>query len=235
MIEIKNISVTYPDGTSAISDISLAIGDGESAALIGANGAGKTTLLLSIVGVLPAERGLISVDGIELGKKSLSEVRRRVGMVFQDPDDQLFMPLIYDDVAFGPRNLGLSEEAVEKRVDAALSSLGIAHLRDRSSLRLSGGEKRIAAIATVLAMEPTMMIFDEPTAFLDPKARRNLINLLRRLPHGKLIATHDLSFAEEVCPRAILLKNGRIFADGRTGELIRDDRLMDECGVEALR
>jgi cobalt/nickel transport system ATP-binding protein len=235
MIEVIDISVTYPDGTKAIDNISFTIGDGESVALVGANGAGKTTLLLTLVGVLQAKSGVIRVDGTELNKSTLNEVRRRVGMVFQNPDDQLFMPMIYDDVAFGPRNYGLAEEDVEKRVNIALAELGITHLRDRSSLKLSGGEKRIAAIATVLSMEPTTMIFDEPTAFLDPKARRNLIKVLSQLPHGKLVATHDLAFAEEVCTRTILIKKGRIFADGNSHELLHDEKLMDDCGIEAIR
>ena len=235
MIEVKDITVTYPDGTKAIDAVSFTIRDGENVALVGANGAGKTTLLLSLVGVLPVQSGSIRVDGIELNKSNLNEVRRRVGMVFQNPDDQLFMPMIYDDVAFGPRNFGLSEEEVQKRVDSALAELGITHLRNRSSLKLSGGEKRMAAIATVLSMDPTTMIFDEPTAFLDPKARRNLIKVLSALPHSKLLATHDLTFAEEVCPRAILIKKGRIFADGETHVLLRDEKLMDDCGIEAIR
>lgn len=235
MIEVKDITVTYPDGTKAIDTLSFTVHDGESVALVGANGAGKTTLLLSLVGVLPIKSGTICVDGIELSKSTINEVRRHVGVVFQNPDDQLFMPMIYDDIAFGPRNFGLSEEEIKKRVDSALTELGIPHLRDRSSLKLSGGEKRIAAIATVLSMEPTTMIFDEPTAFLDPKARRNLIKVLAKLPHGKLIATHDLTFAEEVCPRTILIKKGRIFADGDTHEILHDEKLMDDCGIEAIR
>lgn len=234
MIEIKNLSVIYPDGTKAIDDISFTIGDGESIALVGANGAGKTSLLLTLVGVLNASGGSVWVDGIQLSKSTLNEIRRRVGMVFQNPDDQLFMPMVYDDIAFGPRNFGLNEEEVKKRVDSALAELSIEHLRDRSSLKLSGGEKRIAAIASVLSMEPTTMIFDEPTAFLDPKARRNLIKVLQRLSHGKLIATHDLTFAEEVCTRAILLKNGKIFADGNPRELLYHQQLMDDCGIEAI-
>jgi cobalt/nickel transport system ATP-binding protein len=235
MIEVKGITVTYPDGTKAIDDLSFTVDDGESVALVGANGAGKTTLLLTLVGVLQAKNGAILVDGIELSKTTINEVRRRIGMVFQNPDDQLFMPMIYDDIAFGPRNYGLAEEEVENRVNTALTGLGIKHLRDRSSLKLSGGEKRIAAIATVLSMEPTTMIFDEPTAFLDPKARRNLIKVLARLPHGKLIATHDLTFAEEICSRTILIKKGKIFADGNTHELLHDEKLMDDCGIEAIR
>lgn len=235
MIEINNISLIYPDGTKAIDDLSFTVNDGESIALVGANGAGKTTLLLTLVGVLSASRGTVCVDGTLLNKNTLNDIRQRVGMVFQNPDDQLFMPMIYDDIAFGPRNYGLSEDEVERKVDVALTELGIERLRNRSSLKLSGGEKRIAAIATVLSMDPTTMIFDEPTAFLDPKARRNLINVLTRLPHAKIIATHDLTFAEEVCARTILLKSGKIFADGDPHELLRNESLMDDCGIEAIR
>jgi cobalt/nickel transport system ATP-binding protein len=233
MIEIKNLSVVYPDGTKAVDDISFTVGDGESIALVGANGAGKTSLLLSLVGVLPIHSGSIIVDGMELNKKNLSEVRRKIGMVFQNPDDQLFMPMIYDDIAFGPRNFGLGEDEVRKRAEDALMTLGISHLRDRSSLKLSGGEKRIAAIATILVMDPSAVIFDEPTAFLDPKARRKLIGVLAGLPHGKLVATHDLTFAQEVCTRTIVIKKGRIFADGDPKTILHDVRLMDEGGLEA--
>ena len=234
MIEIKNLSVVYPDGTKAVDDISFTVGDGESIALVGANGAGKTSLLLSLVGVLPIHSGSVTVDGTTLNKKNLNEIRRKLGMVFQNPDDQLFMPMIYDDITFGPRNYGLSEDEVTKRADEALATLGIQHLRDRSSLKLSGGEKRIAAIATVLVMEPSAVIFDEPTAFLDPRARRKLIGVLSGLPHGKLIATHDLTFAQEVCTRAIVIRKGKVFADGDPREILHDVKLMDEGGLEAI-
>jgi cobalt/nickel transport system ATP-binding protein len=235
MIEISNLSVVYPDGTKAVKDIDLTAHDGESIALVGANGAGKTSLLLSLVGVLPMASGSVTVDGVQLSKKTLNDIRRRVGMVFQNPDDQLFMPMIYDDIAFGPRNYGMEEAEVAKKVDDALSALGITHLKDRSSLKLSGGEKRMAAIATVLSMDPSAIIFDEPTAFLDPKARRGLIGVLNRLGQSKLIATHDLTFAEEVCTRAILVKKGTIFADGDPKTLFRDVKLMDDCGIEAIK
>ncbi len=174
------------------------------------------------------------VDGIVLEKNTLNDIRQRLGMVFQNPDDQLFMPMVYDDVAFGPRNYGADEAETERRVDEALGVLGISHLKNRSSLKLSGGEKRIAAIAAVLSMEPSAMLFDEPTAFLDPRARRNLIKVLKNLPHGKLIATHDLTFAEEVCTRTILIKQGRIFADGDPKILLHDKKLMEDCGIEAI-
>lgn len=235
MIEIKNLTVVYPDGTKAVDDVSLSIQSGERVALVGANGAGKTSLLLALVGVLPAASGAVSADGLELSKKTLNDIRRKVGMVFQNPDDQLFMPMIFDDVAFGPRNYGLGEEETARRVDSTLDMLGISHLKNRSSLKLSGGEKRMAAIATVLTMEPSAMLFDEPTAFLDPKARRGLIGVLKKLGQSQVIATHDLTFAEEVCSRTILLKHGRIYADGDPKILFRDEKLMDDCGIEAIR
>lgn len=233
MVKIENLKVEYPDGTVAADDISLEINDGEHVALIGANGAGKSSLIMSLVGVIPSE-GDVEIDGIRLEKKNLQEIRRRTGIVFQNPDDQLFLPTIYDDIAFGPRNLGLDEESVRYRVEDRLELLGISHLRDRTSLRLSGGEKRMAAMATVLAMKPSFMIFDEPTAFLDPKARRNLIEVLKKLPHTMLIATHDLAFALEVCPRSIILRKGRLFAEGDSRDLLFDDVLMDEAGVESI-
>jgi cobalt/nickel transport system ATP-binding protein len=242
IISLRNITVRYPDGTPAVSDVSFEVREGECVALAGANGAGKTSLLLTMVGILPITAGTLVIDGIALGPETetkaqpgaLEALRRKTGLVFQNPEDQLFMSGIYDDLAFGPRNMGLKEEEVRRRVDAALSVLGIPHLRSRSPLKLSGGEKRLAAIATVLSMEPAVMLFDEPTAFLDPRARRSLIHTLAALPHTKLIATHDLAFAAELCERALILKEGRLCAQGRTGELFRDPRLMEECGLEAI-
>jgi cobalt/nickel transport system ATP-binding protein len=164
------------------------------------------------------------------------ELRRRVALVFQNPDDQLFMPRICDDLAFGPRNMGLDETEVTRRVDAALDGLGIAALRSRSPLRLSGGEKRLAALAAVLTMEPQVMLLDEPTAFLDPRSRRVLAAVLRGLPHTKLIATHDIPFAAELCSQVILLKDGVLRAQGPAAELLNDPELMEECGLaDSLR
>ena len=234
MIKIEHLSVIHPDGTKAIRDLTCQIGRGESVALVGANGAGKTSLLLSLVGILKAAEGTIEVDGSLLGKSTLNDIRRRVGFVFQNPDDQLFMPELGEDIAFGPRNFGWSEVTVKARVDEVLKLLRIEHLRHRSPLRLSGGEKRTAAIATVLAMEPSLLLFDEPSAFLDPKSRRNLINLLGSLPQTKLIATHDLPLAAEVCDRVILLKSGALFADGDPAKLLYDQQLMDDCDIEAI-
>ena len=233
MIDIQDWTVTYPDGTVAVAQLNLHAAPGEHLALIGANGAGKSTLILSLVGVLPGQ-GIITVDGIRLQKETLTEIRTKVGVVFQNPDDQLFLPTIYDDVAFGPRNQGLDEETVRRRVEDRLELLGIPHLRDKTALKLSGGEKRLAAMATVLSMKPAVMAFDEPTAFLDPKARRKLIEVLRALPHTMLIATHDLAFAAELCPRSVLLKRGKLFADGPSRELLYDAEKMDAAEVEAI-
>ncbi|MDO5116836.1 MAG: ABC transporter ATP-binding protein [Synergistaceae bacterium] len=233
MLDIENLSVSYPDGTRAVTEVGFRLARGESAALIGANGAGKTSLIMALVGVLPST-GTIRAGGTLLTKKSLAEIRRKVGVLFQNPDDQLFMASIYDDIAFGPRNMGLSEEETARRVDESLALLRIEQLRGKTALKMSGGEKRMAALATLLSMKPDIMLFDEPTAFLDPRARRNLINVLNSLPHTKLIATHDLAFAEEVCGRAVLLREGRLFADGPARELLHDAALMEACGVEAI-
>jgi cobalt/nickel transport system ATP-binding protein len=230
MLKLRNVTVVYPDKTKAIDNIDLTVNEGENIALIGENGAGKTTLLLAIVGILETEKGAIEIDGIQLGKKTINEIRKRTGLVFQNPDDQLFMPLIHDDVAFGCRNFGLPENEVKIRVDETLKQLNINHLDTRSSLRLSGGEKRLAAIASVLAMEPSILMFDEPTAFLDPKAKRTLVETLKKLRHTKIIATHDINFADKVCDRVIILKNGQIAADG-TLSILHDKELMQNCGL----
>jgi len=201
MLKLQNVTVIYPDRTKAIDNISFTLNAGENIALIGENGAGKTSLLLAIAGVLKPAEGVI-------------EAPKQIGLVFQNPDDQLFMPLIYDDVAFGCRNFGLPEEQVKARVEETLSRLNISHLRNRSSLKLSCGEKRMAAIATVLSMNPSILMFDEPTAYLDPRSKRALAETLKNLQHEKIIATHDLAFAAEVCDRVLVLKEGRIVAEG---------------------
>jgi cobalt/nickel transport system ATP-binding protein len=231
LLEIRNLTVDYPGGISALKNISFTVADGESVAIIGGNGAGKTTLLLAIVGVAAARSGSVIVDGITLDEKTAGEIRRKVGLVFQNPDDQLFMPLIYDDVAFGLRNCGLSEEEIAGRIDRLLSELGISHLAQRSSLRLSGGEKRTAAIASALSMEPSILMLDEPTAYLDPRSRRRLLAQLSAFAHTKLIATHDVEFAGKLCGRAIFLKNGEIAADGGLRELLSDEVFMEDFGL----
>ena len=233
MLKIENLTVTYPDQTKGIDDVSLTVMDGESVALIGANGAGKTSLIMSLVGVLPSS-GNVFAEGIKLSEDTLSEIRTKIGVVFQNPDDQLFMPTIYENIAFGLRNIEMPEKQIKERIAACLALLKIEKLGSKTALKISGGEKRLVALATVLIMEPAIMLFDEPTAFLDPKARRNLLQVLNVLPHTKLIATHDLSFAAETCQRSILIKNGKIFADGLSQDILYDAQLMDKCGVEAI-
>ena len=230
MLKAIDISVEYPDGKKAISGVSFTAAPGENVALIGANGAGKTTLLLAVVGLLPLKGGAVSVGGTELTKKNMREIRSRIGVVFQNPDDQLFMPRIFDDAAFGPRSYGLGEDGARARAHEALESLGIGHLAERSPLRLSGGEKRLAAIATVLSMQPEYMLFDEPTAFLDPRAKRGLINILEKMPQGKLIATHDFALAKRLCSRVLLLQNGRLAADAATA-ILDDAEALEAAGL----
>lgn len=230
MLSVKNFTVEYADGTRAIDTVHFSIEAGENVALIGANGAGKTSLLLALVGVLQAKYGEIQIGETIVEKKNLREVRSRIGMVFQNPDDQLFMPSIYEDVAFGPRSYAYGEAETTERVKNALSRLGIEHIAKRSPLKLSSGEKRLAAIATVLAMSPDILLFDEPTAFLDPRARRNLTSILLDLPQSKLIATHDLSFVEKICSRVLLLQNGKLVADD-TKTLLHDNAKLEAVGL----
>lgn len=232
MIEIKGLTVTYPDGTRALEDVGFSVPEGERVALVGANGAGKSTLLMAMVGVCEKKAGSVSIAGVELTKKNLPTLRAHAGVVLQNPDDQLFCATVFDDVAFGPRNMGMDEKAVERRVASVLSDLGAEKLRDRMPHRLSGGEKRVAAIASVLSMRPSAMLFDEPTSFLDPRARRHIAGLLSRLPHTMLIATHDLDMALDVCERVIVLRAGKLMADGPAKKLLADRELMDAAGLE---
>ena len=232
MLEIEKLNYAYPDGHQAIRDINLKIEEGESIALVGANGAGKSSLFKLIIGISEIKEGSIKVEELAVGKKTLKDIRRKVGMVFQNPDDQLFMTKVYDDIAFGPRNELLTEEEVEERVVNALEQLGITHLRDRMPHRLSGGEKRVIAIALVLAMNPRVILFDEPTSFLDPQARRNVINTLDSLKMTKIIATHDLDMALDICDRVIILHHGSVFADGTVKDILLDENLLSQCHLE---
>ena len=222
----------YLDGTEALSDVTFRIHHGESVALVGANGAGKSTLLQHLNGVLMPTTGAIRIGDIPLVKETLRDIRRTVGMVFQDPDDQLFSPTIGQDVAFGPLNLGLPATEVEARVHTALERMGVLNLKDKPAYRLSTGEKRRAAIATVLSMAPDILVMDEPTSGLDPLARRQLIGLLKDFQHTKIIATHDLDLVLELCPRTIVLHGGRVKADGPTGEIFADAALLAACHLE---
>jgi len=232
IIQANNLKYTYPDGRQALNDVTFQIVHGESVGIVGANGAGKSTLLLHLVGVLFPDEGEVRVGEIPVIKKTLPVIRQSVGMVFQNPDDQLFMTTVYDDVAFGPRNYKLPEEEVEKRVKNSLETVGILHLMDRPPYKLSGGEKRAAAIATVLAMQPDLLIMDEPSSALDPKSRRRLITLLQRFEHTKIIATHDLDMVLELCERTIVLSDGKVITDGPTKEILTNEELMEKCGLE---
>lgn len=231
-IEVDDLGFAYPDGTEALRGVTFHIGHGESVAIVGANGAGKSTLLMHLTGLLSPARGTVRIGDALVTRETLADVRKSVGMVFQDADDQLFMPTVHDDVAFGPVNLGLSAEEVDARVGDALGRVGATHLADRPPYRLSGGEKRSVAIATVLAMCPSALVLDEPSSNLDPRARRRLIGLLAGFEHTKLIATHDLDLVLDLCERTIVLCEGTVIADGPTREIFRDDALLERSGLE---
>lgn len=232
MIEIKKLGVTYPDGKKALDEISITLQDGESVALVGANGAGKSSLLLSMVGVIHPSSGEIIADGYEVNKKNINQIREKIGIVFQNPDEMLFMTRVYDDIAFGPRNYRLTDAEVDARVEKVLADLHIEHLKERMPHKLSGGEKRSVSIACVLAMNPSIILLDEPSSFLDPSARRNMMKALDSLKLTKLIATHDLDMALELCERVIVLKNGTVFADGDCRSILTDEELMKQSGLE---
>ena len=232
IVEVSDLHYTYPGGTAALNGVSFRITHGESVAVVGANGAGKSTLLLHLNGYLPPQKGTVRVGDFPLTRETVKEVRRTVGMVFQDPDDQLFMPTVGEDVAFGPLNLGLPREEVDLRVANSLERTGVPHLRDRPPYRLSGGEKRAVAIATVLAMSPDVLVMDEPTSNLDPAGRRRLIELLKSFRHTKIIATHDLDMVLDVCSRTIVFREGRVTADGPTLEIFRDEALLSASNLE---
>ncbi|OGP71331.1 MAG: cobalt ABC transporter ATP-binding protein [Deltaproteobacteria bacterium RBG_13_60_28] len=232
LVEVKDLQYTYPDGTAALKGVSFLLTHGEAVAIIGANGAGKSTLLLHLNGCLMPQAGAVRIGGLPLNKKTLSQVRRTVGMVFQDPDDQLFMPIVYDDVAFGPLNLGLPPEEVDHLVLDSLATVGASHLKDRPPYRLSGGEKRAVAIASVLAMSPSILVMDEPTSSLDPKTRRQLIELLKTFKHTRIIATHDLDLVLDLCSRAIVFKEGRVVADGPALDILQNEELLESSSLE---
>jgi cobalt/nickel transport system ATP-binding protein len=232
IVEADDLHYIYPDGTVGLNGVSFRITHGESVALVGENGAGKSTLLLHMNGYLTSSQGKLRVGDYHVSPSTLNTVRRSVGMVFQNSDDQLFMPTVFEDVAFGPMNLGLEKEELEHKVMQALETVGAAHLKNRPPYRLSQGEKRSVAIATVLAMSPDILVMDEPTASLDPMSRLNLIELLKTFHHTKIIATHDLDMAMDLCERTIVLHEGRITADGPTMELFQDEALLHRSRLE---
>lgn len=232
IVEAKGLAYTYPDGTKALKNISFLITHGESVALVGANGAGKSTLLMHLNGHLLPGRGTLRVGDFPLAKETIHNIRRSVGMVFQDSDDQLFMPTVYDDVAFGPLNMGLPSDVIRERVTATLETVGVLHLINRPTHRLSGGEKRAVAIATVLSMSPDILVMDEPTSNLDPRSRRRLIELLKSFKHTKIIATHDLDMVLDLCERTIVIKEGEIAADGKSADILNNKILLEDSNLE---
>jgi cobalt/nickel transport system ATP-binding protein len=232
-IEIEHLSFTYPDGRQALRDVSLRIGPGEKVALVGPNGAGKSTLLLHLNGIRQAQSGSVRACSFDVSdKRTLGKVRAAVGMVFQNPDDQLFSPTVFDDVAYGLLYQGLPEVEVRTRVADALSTVCMADYAERVSYRLSPGEKKRIAIATVLAMEPEILVLDEPSGGLDPRGRRDFINLLRELPQTMLVTTHDLRMVRELFPRTLVLSDGCLVADGPTSDILNDADLLRHYGLE---
>ncbi|NBM21096.1 ATP-binding cassette domain-containing protein [Streptomyces sp. GC420] len=223
---MSGLAYAYPDGHQALFGVNLTLARGERVALLGPNGAGKTTLVLHLNGILDGGLGTVRVAGLPVEKKNLAEIRRRVGIVFQDPDDQLFMPTVREDVAFGPAAAGVRGAGLERRVLAALERVGMAEYADRPPHHLSFGQRRRVAVATVLVMEPEILVLDEPSSNLDPASRRELADVLRSLDVTVLMVTHDLPYALELCPRSAVLSGGVIAADGPTRELLADDGLM---------
>lgn len=228
-IKFDHVTYEYPDGTRALDDVSFLITHGEKVGLVGANGAGKSTLMLHINGLLMPTSGSVVIGDIPVTRKTLPQIRRTVGLVFQNPDDMLFMPTVRDDVAFGPGNMKLPPEEIERRVEMALKAVGAYELRDRAEHHLSGGQKRSVAIASVLSMEPDILVLDEPSSNLDPHARHLLIDQIRGFFHTCLVTSHDLDLIRQTCPRVIVMNRGKILADGPTEEIFADKQLMDRA------
>ncbi len=230
-LQIQHLNFAYPDGHKALQDVCLEVGWGEKVALVGPNGAGKSTLLLHLNGILSGH-GQVTVAGHPLDQDNLSLIRAKVGLVFQNPDDQLFSPTVFEDVAFGPLHMGLPEREVRRRIEESLQQVGMSDYSDRISYHLSAGEKKRISIATVLAMKPDILVFDEPSAGLDPRARRGLIDLLRSFSLTMLVSTHDMAMVYELFERTVIMDQGRIVADGPTHRLMEDRALLEAHGLE---
>jgi cobalt/nickel transport system ATP-binding protein len=230
-LSVSDLHFNYPDGHVALRGVSLRIQRGEKVALVGPNGAGKSTLMLQLNGILNGT-GSIEVGGLPVTKANLPRIRALVGLVFQNPDDQLFSPTVFEDVAFGPLHMGLAKSEVAAKVEHALGQVGMLSYRDRLSHHLSVGEKKRIAVATVLAMDPEVIVLDEPSAGLDPRARRTLINLLRKLPQTMLVSTHDMLLVRELFQRMVIMDNGQVVADGLTAQLLNDEALLEAHGLE---
>lgn len=231
-IDIEQLSFRYETGVEILKDITFHATGDESIGLIGANGVGKSTLLKMLVGLNLDYEGMIRVEGIPVKKDTLAEIRSKIGYVFQDSENQLFMNTVYEDVAFAPRNYGLSEHEVAERVKDALEQTGISHLKDRPIYKMSGGEKKLASIATILSMTPDIILMDEPSIALDPKNRRNLIRILNSFHYLKIIASHDLDLILDTCSRTILMSDGKMIADGRTEDILYDKELLENYNLE---
>ncbi len=231
IVQVKDLNFAYPDGHVALRGVNLNLCEGEKVALVGPNGAGKSTLMLHLNGIL-GEKADISISGFTLDSKNFPIIRALVGLVFQNPDDQLFSPTVFDDVAFGPLHMGLPEDEIYQRVEEALAAVGMNGFGDRLSHHLSVGQKKRIAIATVLSMRPQILVLDEPSAGLDPRARRSLINLLRDLPITQLVSTHDLRMVQELFPRMVIMDEGQIVKDGLTSALMADEVLLEAHGLE---
>jgi cobalt/nickel transport system ATP-binding protein len=231
VLQVRDLHFSYPDGHSALHGVSLKLCEGDKVALVGPNGAGKSTLMLHLNGILGG-RGEVEIGGQRITRDNLPVIRSMVGLVFQNPDDQLFSPTVFEDVAFGPLHMGLPEDEVRVRVDSALEAVRMTSYKDRLSHHLSVGEKKRIAIATVLSMKPSLLVLDEPSAGLDPRARRTLINLLRELPITMLVSTHDMRLVQELFPRTIVMDEGQVVADGLTMEILEDEELLNAHGLE---
>ena len=232
MITFDNVSFAYESGAPVLRGVSFHIAPGEAVGLIGANGAGKSTIMKLMLGLLPCTEGEIRVDGVRVEKKTLPQIRRALGFVLQDSDSQMFMPTVYEDMMFAPRNYGLSKEEAEQKVDAVLEQLGLAELKHRHNHKISGGEKRMAAIATILAMEPKAILMDEPSIALDPFNRRTVIRAINGLSMTKLIASHDLDMILDTSSRVLLLSGGQLVADGSAEDILRDRELLEANRME---
>lgn len=232
MVELDHLTFSYDGNREVLSDISFHLNAGETVGVIGANGAGKSTLLKILAGLLTDYKGQAKIDGMDVNKKNLAAVRKKTGYVFQDSESQLFLSTVYEDVAFGPRNYGYSEEEVEKKVMSALKQVHIEELKDRPIYRMSGGQKKLAAIATILSMEPEVILFDEPSVGLDPKNRRNLINIMNQIGGLKIIASHDLDMIFDTCEKTILIEKGKLIYKGETEKILTDQKLLEESGLE---
>jgi cobalt/nickel transport system ATP-binding protein len=230
-VEILDLNYSYPDGRKALHGINLTVNKGDTVGLIGHNGAGKSTLIMLLNGVFTG-KGTIKIAGLTLEKKNLKEIRKSVGVVFQNPDDQLFMPTVFDDIAFGPLNFGLSCEDVKNRVDEVIKAMKLEGFEDRLPHHLSTGEKKRVSIATVLSMRPSIIVLDEPSSNLDPKGRRELIRLLKTIEGTKIIATHDLELVLEICNKVILMGKGKVITEGETVRILSNEKLLDENDLE---